>query len=61
MKKLSYILSIAAFFCFLTAAPSCAPKYGCEINQEAHVQLNKKKSSKKRGKSQLFPKHMRGN
>lgn len=33
---------------------SCAPKYGCPINEETHVDFDKTKG--KRGKSQLFDK-----
>ena len=35
---------------------SCAPKYGCPINEETHVDFEKSKG--KRGKSQLFDKKM---
>lgn len=35
---------------------SCAPKYGCPINEETHVDFDKTKG--KRGKSQLFDKKM---
>ena len=58
MKKILAILSLFAFITFLL--PSCSPKYGCPINESAHVQPNKKgKLPKKGGKSQLFPKDMR--
>jgi hypothetical protein len=39
---------------------SCAKKTGCPINEKAHVKPNGKgEYGKKRGKSNLFPKHMR--
>ncbi|RMD74702.1 MAG: hypothetical protein D6818_02760 [Bacteroidetes bacterium] len=40
--------------------PSCAPKTGCPINEEAHVQPNKKgEYPRTRTRSSLFPKEMR--
>lgn len=40
--------------------PSCAPKTGCPINEEAHVQPNKKgEYPRTRTRSSLFPKDMR--
>jgi hypothetical protein len=44
---------IALLFGGLTVV-SCAPKYGCPINEETHVDFEKSKG--KRGKTQLFDK-----
>jgi hypothetical protein len=44
----------------LGSTTACSRKSGCPVNDEAHVKPGKKgKYSNKRGKSNLFPKHMR--
>ena len=60
MKKMMFILVkrwyLAVFLAFagVLAFSSCAPKYGCPINEETHVDFEKTKG--KRGKSKLFDK-----
>jgi len=61
MKKLPVVLII----CFLLAtiaatSSSCHRGYGCPINEDAHIQPNKKgKYPKSRTRSGLFPKDMK--
>ena len=58
MKKYSALFAIvlfASFFVFSTT--SCSRGYGCKINENAHVQPNKKGNYKKsKTRSGLFPK-----
>lgn len=51
-------LSLGVFLCamMVLGGTSCAPKYGCPINEETHVDFEKTKG--KRGKTQLFDKKM---
>lgn len=55
---------VAYLACALLLAGStagCNRKTGCPVNEDAHVKPDKKgKYSKKRGSTNLFPKHMRG-
>jgi hypothetical protein len=60
MKKfpaLFIFMLIATFLVFSTT--SCSRGYGCKINENAHVQPNKKGNYKKsKTRSGLFPKGM---
>ena len=49
------VLLAVCFFAGVTMS-SCAPKYGCPVNEETHVDFEKTKG--KRGKTQLFDKKM---
>jgi hypothetical protein len=63
MKKRNFsLLFVFALAAFLISAPACSPKYGCPINEEAHVKPDRKgKLPTKGGRSNLFPKNMRRN
>ena len=60
MKKMMFrlvnkrYLAVFIVFAGVLAFSSCAPKYGCPINEETHVDFDKTKG--KRGKSKLFDK-----
>lgn len=58
MKKFSALfifLFLASFFVFSTS--SCSRGYGCKMNENAHVQPNKKgKYKRSKTRSGLFPK-----
>ena len=62
MKKMVYFLIFSLFLgVFALSLGSCSKKTGCPINENVHVKPNKKGNlPKKRGKSNLFPKNMRG-
>lgn len=61
MRKVIIRYSIFFFLsAFMLTSYSCAKKTGCPINEKAHVKPNAKgEYGKKKGKSNLFPKHMR--
>ena len=61
MARLRTFLGLfAAVFLIATTTPACSRKSGCPVNEEAKAKPNKKgEYSKKRGSSNLFPKHMR--
>ncbi len=61
MKPSTRLLLVMLFSATLVAVvSSCAPKTGCPINEEAHVQPNKKgEYPRTRTRSSLFPKKMR--
>lgn len=50
------LLGVCLVFGGMSLVTSCAPKYGCPINEETHVDFEKTKG--KRGKTQLFDKKM---
>lgn len=49
-----FILGFGLLLAAALSSSGCAPKYGCPINEETHVDFEKTKG--KRGKSQLFDK-----
>jgi hypothetical protein len=63
MKKIAFLLSFLFFLFMLTTVTvtqsSCSRGYGCEMEEHANTDYNKKLSKTKRGKSNLFPKRMR--
>ncbi|MEO1627694.1 MAG: hypothetical protein AAFV25_21270 [Bacteroidota bacterium] len=62
MKRFLSLLFFCALFSLIaTTSSSCSRKTGCPVNENAHVKPGKNGqfSSKKRGKSNLFPKNMR--
>ena len=58
MSAKKVVISTLIFAVAALLIPACAPKYGCEVNEETHVDFDKS-GKKKRGKSELFPKKMR--
>lgn len=57
MKKLSLLLTLVFAASFLVSTTSCNRGTGCPINENAHVQPNKKGNYKKtKTRSGLFPK-----
>ncbi len=60
MKKLPALFVSLLFLSFLVlSTSSCNRGYGCKINENAHVQPNKKgKYPKTKTRSGLFPKGM---
>ena len=62
MKKILFFLSFFFVLSMIgTTSSSCSRKTGCPVNENVHVKPNRKgKLPSKRGKSQLFPKKMRG-
>lgn len=61
MKKFPvfFIVAFALSFLFISST-SCSRGYGCKINENAHVQPNKKgKYPKSKTRSGLFPKDMK--
>ena len=59
-KKTSIFLILLVFAAFLVPSTGCAPKYGCAVYETTKPPTNRKgELSKKGGKSNLFPKHMR--
>ncbi|MEM9920700.1 MAG: hypothetical protein AAF990_21560 [Bacteroidota bacterium] len=62
MRRYLSLLFFCAFFTFVaTSTSSCSKKTGCPVNENAHVKPGKNGqfSTKRRGKSNLFPKNMR--
>ena len=63
MKTSRYLLTILFLFfsfAFLSVTQSsCSRGYGCETQEYAKQDVNKKLEKTKRGKSNLFPKRMR--
>ena len=61
MRKRLILLGFCSLLFILGGAmSSCSKKTGCPVNESVHVKTNKKgEFSKKRGKSNLFPKDMR--
>lgn len=58
--KIFIFLVFLALGSFLVPTTGCSPKYGCPAYESAHAPTNRKgELSKKGGKSNLFPKHMR--
>lgn len=65
-KKFSTSSTVLAFIIasvlLTTPLAGCQRKSGCPVNDDAKAQVNRKgEYSKKRGSSNLFPKHMRRN
>lgn len=61
-NRLILLLCFVVFAAFLVPSTGCAPKYGCEVYESTQAPTNRKgELSKKGGKSNLFPKHMRRN
>ncbi len=61
MKKFFALLALLFFACMLAlSTSSCNRGTGCPMNEDAHVQPNKKgKYPKTRTRSGLFPKDMK--
>lgn len=61
MKKLmGLVLGFAILWVLALSTASCNRGYGCPINENAHIQPNKKgKYPKTRTRSGLFPKDMK--
>jgi hypothetical protein len=59
-KSPKYIVFAIGLFFLGISSSSCSKKSGCPMNENAHVQPNKKgKYKKSKSKSGLFPKDMR--
>lgn len=60
MKRIISLFVFCLSIFLLSASISCSPKTGCPINEQAHVQPNKKgKYPKSKTRSGLFPKQMK--
>lgn len=59
-KSSKYLVFALGLLFFGISNSSCSKKTGCPMNENAHVQPNKKgKYKKSKSKSGLFPKDMR--
>jgi len=62
VKKCLFWFVLSAFMLLMAASfTSCSKKSGCPVNETVQAKTNKRgEFSTKRGKSNLFPKDMRG-
>ncbi|MFK7807296.1 MAG: hypothetical protein AB8F74_05770 [Saprospiraceae bacterium] len=62
MKKILQLCFFLSLIIFIgTVTSSCSKKTGCPMNESVHNKPGKKgKMKTKKGKSNLFPKNMRG-